>query len=299
MSGQSTCQAIAEIREKGKTDRKALDVLGNTTSPITAIGNAVSAKNDSDNAVVSLLRNNFTSIQKTITDNKCKNITKVDQSNVYMSSPVCWTSMLEACKNPNGIGLDFKCLDKLKEFRGSPVSQENINSTSADCEINSAIEVLTQQEGNINNVAIIESIQKAKSLFSQNNSDNLNCSDISNNITNEQYIQTLLNCHNESAISQSNIISDCNPNLTSQINKNNSIQKCLIKSGIINKSSQSASVSNDSTIKNDQTADGLGGSLQSLIVIAVIIALAVVAGLVWKSKSNEATNVNVTSLTPI
>ena len=281
MSGVGTCKAIQGIRSQGDTDRAGWDFANNWSPGV------FKAQNKSDNAVINSLSNNFESINKTIIDNKCQNITKVDQSNIYSSSPVCFTSILEFCKFADYKGTDKErsiaqneCLDKLEKFRSAPVSQENINSTSTDCVINSAIQVISKQEGSIDNAATVESLQKAKSFLSENKGSNLNCSEISNNITSKQYITQLLKCHNETAIIQNNTISDCNPNLTSQINKNNTIQNCLIKSGIISENSQSSAVKNDSNAKSDQTADILGFLGDSKMLI-IIIAIVLVGGLVF------------------
>lgn len=279
MSGIGTCKAIQGIRSQGDTDRAGWDFASNWSPGV------FQAKNKSDNAVINSLSNNFESINKTIIDNKCQNITKVDQSNIYMSSPVCWLSMFEFCKFSDIKDINERvkamsaCMDKVDKFRSAPVSQENINSTSTDCVINSAIQVISKQEGSIDNAATVESLQKAKSFLSENKGSNLNCSEISNNITSKQYITQLLKCHNETAISQNNTISDCNPNLTSQINKNNTIQNCLIKSGIISENSQSSAVKNDSNAKSDQTADILGFLGDSKMLI-IIIAIVLVGGLI-------------------
>jgi len=302
MSGKGACAAIQDIRSRGESDRQWSDVANNF-SP----GGIFKAQNKSDNAIINTLSNNFESINQTIIDNKCQNITKIDQSNIYTSSPVCFTSSLEFCKYQDYKGTDKErseaqraCLAELAKMRSAPVSQENINTTSQDCIINSAIQVISKQEGSIDNAATLESLQKSKSFMSENKGSNLNCSEISNNITSKQYITQLLKCHNETAITQNNTISDCNPNLTSQINRNNTVQNCLIKSGIISDNSQSAGIKNNSDLKSDQTADALGflgGSKESLMMIAIILVIGVIAFAIFKFSGGGGSQQSVPSST--
>lgn len=299
----STCQAIQNARTQGKTDKAAMDVVANL-NPITAVGNAYGSKNDSDNAVVNLIKQNIKSISKTIVENKCSNISNTTQSNVYIQSPTCWTSMMESCRNSNNGGVaDPACLKAMGELldNNKPVSQENINTASSVCEITSAIQAISQQEGSVQNAAVVASMQEAKGLLSGNKSDNFNCNDLNTNITNEQYITSLLSCYNETNLTQSNVLSGCNPNITSQVNKNNSVKNCLIKSGIISSNSQSSVVKNDSKAIDDQKSTGLSLDMSgsSMIVIYVIIGLVIIGVIFYFYKKNKSSNsgpvVNVVS----
>jgi hypothetical protein len=177
-------------------------------------------------------------------------------------------------------------LDKL---RGASIEQTNMNEASQDCIINSIIQVIAKQEATLDNAATLESTQKANSFMSSNDAKNLNCNEVTNNITSKQYLTQLLKCYNETAIKQSNIIkSDCNPNLKSQINKNNTVQKCMITSGVLLSTDQSAAIKNVSTLKNDQTADAFGSSKDSLIFLIAAGLIAIIVVVVVKaSKGND------------
>jgi hypothetical protein len=286
--GGSTCAAIEDIRKSANADGKVMD-FANNWSPGGFV-DKFTAKNKSDNAVVSILSNNFETISKTIVDNKCSNIISIDQKNIWEGNPVCWTSMFEFCKVTDQsippmerVKAQNACLAEISKFRNAPVSQENMNETNQDCIINSTIQVLAKQEGTIDNAATLESLQKAKSFMSNNDSDNLNCSEVSNNISSKQYLTQLLKCHNETSIKQSNIIrGDCNPNLKSQINRNNTVQKCMITSGILTSTDQSAAIKNVTALKNDQTADAFGSSKDSLIFLIVGGVVAIIVFVVFK-----------------
>jgi hypothetical protein len=294
--GGSTCAAIEDVRKRADADGKAWD-FANNWSP-GGFADKFTAKNKSDNAIVSILSNNFETISNTIIDNKCSNTVSVDQKNIWEGNPICWTSMFEFCKVTDQsippmerVKAQNACLAEISKFRNAPVSQENINESNQDCVINSAIQVLAKQEGTIDNAATLESLQKAKSFMSNNDSDNLNCSEVSNNISSKQYLTQLLKCHNETAIKQSNIIkNDCNPNLKSQINKNNTVQKCMITSGVITSTDQSAAIKNVTSLKNDQTADAFGSSKDSLIFLIAAVAVGVVAFVVIKAVGGGGNN---------
>lgn len=286
--GGSTCAAIEDVRKRAGADGKVWDFANNMS--IGGVVDKFTAKNKSDNAVVSILSNNFETISKTIIDNKCTNAVSVDQQNIWEGNPVCWTSMFEFCKVTDQsippmerVKAQNACLAEIGKFRNAPVTQENLNESNQDCVINSTIQVLAKQEGSIDNAATLESLQKAKSFMSNNDSDNLNCSEVSNNISSKQYLTQLLKCHNETAIKQTNIIrGDCNPNLKSQINKNNTFQKCMITSGVITSTDQSAAIKNVTALKNDQTADAFGSSKDSLIVLIIAVVVGVIAFVIIK-----------------
>lgn len=283
MSGQSSCNAIAAIREQGKTDRAAVDAIGNL-NPITAIGNAVGSKNQSDNAVVNLIRQNIRSIQETMVKNNCSNISSLKQENIYRENPICFTSLIETCKNSKTGQTDLACLAEVRKILAerTPVTQENKNKTTAICEINSAIQAIASQEASTQNAAMLQSMQEAKGLMSGNKSDSLNCNEINTDISNEQYLKVLLECMQETSVSQSNIIEGCHPKVSSQINSNEDMKKCLLSAGVLMSSAQSSAVANDSKLAVSQTAVGLdpAASLASSLPILIIIVILVIGAVV-------------------
>jgi hypothetical protein len=283
MSGQSSCNAIASIREQGKTDRAATDALSNL-NPITAIGNAFGSKNQSDNAVINLIRQNIKSIQDTMVKNNCNNISSLKQENIYRENPICFTSLIETCKNNITGVTDLNCLKEVRNLLNDkpPITQENKNKTSSICEINAAIQTIASQEASTQNAAMLQSMQEAKGLMSGNKTDGLNCNEINTDISNEQYLKVLLECIQESAVTQSNIIEGCHPKVSSQVNTNEDMKKCLLATGVIMSASQSSSVKNESALKSSQTAVGLdpAASLASLIPILIIVAIVIIGAVI-------------------
>jgi hypothetical protein len=285
--GGSTCAAIEDIRKRADGDSKIGEFANNMS--IGGWIDKAGARNKSDNAIVNILTNNLTTISKTIIDNKCSNVLSVEQQNIWEGNPACYFANLEFCKFPNlppkeQPDAQVKCMAELEKLRSAPVEQTNMNEANQDCVINSIIQVIAKQEANIDNAATLESSQAAKSFMSSNDADNLNCSQVTNNITSKQYLTQLLKCHNETAIKQSNIIrSDCNPNVKSQINKNNTVQKCMISSGVLLSTDQSAAIQNVSKLKSDQTADAFGSSKDSLIFLIAAGLIAIVVVVVVKA----------------
>lgn len=295
MSGRATCQAIQSIREQGKTDREALDVVNNY-SPGGILGRA-GASNKSDNSIINFLKNSITNTTRVNIEEKCKNATNINQSNVYIGTDKCMLAMYQNCKNPITGITDLACLDKttkiLEDLRKSNVKVEmtNINTSRNLCEINSFIQAISSQEASLSNVAKLLSMQEAKSILTNNKADNLNCNDIDINVTNEQFISSILSCMNETSINQNNTIKDdsCGARMSSQLNSNSMFNNCLIDSGILVKNLQKASVVNDSLIENKQTASAfdIGSSIMIIIIVVVVIVALFVLKSFSESKSTK------------
>jgi hypothetical protein len=285
MSGQSTCRSIAQIRENGNTNRAAIGALGNAINPVGSIVSGLSAQNNSDNAIINIIRQNARSIQDMLVKNKCDNISSLRQENIFRENPICFTSLIETCKNTITGETNLECLREVRKFLNDRplITQENRNKVQALCEINSAIQAIAGQEASAQNVALLESMQEAKGLLSRNNSEGLNCNEVDTNITNEQYLKVVLDCMQETAVTQSNILEGCHPRVTNQINVNDDMKRCLISAGIIQQSSQSTSARNDSSLKNKQTAVGLdpAASLASLIPLIIISCILIVLVIIF------------------
>jgi len=284
MTGQSTCNDIAKIKENGKTTRAAIDAIGSAINPIGTLIGGLSSKNQSDNAVINLIRQNATSIQKTMIKNNCNNISSLKQENIYRENPICFTSLIEICKNYKTGETNLECLKEVRQFLKDrpPITQENKNKVQAMCEINSAIQAIASQEASTQNAALLESMQEAKGLLSSNKSDSLNCNEVNTNISNEQYLEVLLDCMQETSVAQSNVIEGCQTNVTSQINTNDDMKKCLLSAGVIQQTAQSTSAKNDSVLKSSQSATGLdaAASLASLLPIVIICCILIIGAVI-------------------
>ena len=163
-----------------------------------------------------------------------------------------------------------------------PITQENKNKTSSTCEINAAIQVIAQQEASTQNAAMLQSMQEAKGLLSGNKTDGLNCNQLDTNISNEQYLKILMECIQETSVTQSNIIEGCHPKVTSQLNTNEDMKKCLLSAGVIMSAAQSSAVKNESALSSSQSAVGLdpAASMASLIPILIIVAIVIIGAVI-------------------
>jgi t-SNARE complex subunit (syntaxin) len=81
----------------------------------------------------------------------------------------------------------------------------------------------------------------------------------------------MLKCYNETTVSQLNLINDCNPAVSSQINNNNTVLNCMIKNGITMKSSAIGDTDNASKGGNDQKSTGLEWWGILLIVVGIFL----------------------------
>jgi hypothetical protein len=282
--GQGACKAVMEARKTG--DTTMADVANNFTPGKIISG--FGAKNDSDQAIISVLNNNLKNINQTIIDNKCGNLTTVKQTNEYISNPICYQAKLDFCKGEKD---RVACYAELTKKESENINQTNLNKTSTECVLNSIIEVLSKQEANIKNLATLESTQSAKGLMSENKGKQTNCNEINNNITSENYIEQMLKCHNETVIEQKNIINDCSPTVSSQLNNNDSLQKCMIKQGLFMKTDLSGAI--DSATKGglDQTATGLTLTEIIFIIIAVVVGVALIGFLINYFKNRQRLNI--------
>lgn len=230
MSGKLTCEKVAAQKEKQKTNQKTLDTLNN----IATLGIA-NVDLPTDDRAINILSNNIKKIKETIVNNLCQNIQDVNQKNIFIQPASCYRAINQNCTEDGVPNIDcvrfgYNFLDK---YSNKPVTQDNRNKQKADCEINSIIGVLTEEEQNIDSLALINLLQERASKTTDANNS---CSEISSNVTQDKYIASFLACSNKTAVKQQNIIKeDCSPLITSQQNINQDIKKCLNASGIFNK----------------------------------------------------------------
>lgn len=236
MSGRETCVKVQQRKQDIENEQKKADSLENLyTLGFNKVFDTGREPLETDDRAVKILTTNMDKIKQTIVNNFCQNIQDVNQKNVYIQPSSCYRAINEGC-TINGVP-DLDCVRSgykyLDQYSNQKITQDNRNVQKADCEINSIIGVLTEQEQNLDNLALIKVLQdKASSTPSSDNS----CSEITSNVTQDKFIASFLGCSNKTSVNQLNIIKDdCIPLITSQRNINNNVQKCLVKSGIFTK----------------------------------------------------------------
>jgi len=233
MSGTAFCQAIEDKKQQLKNDKKMMSVVKGFSLGLNRLWEK--EEGDDENEVYNFIRNAYNKVKDTISLNYCSNLIGSKQDNIYIQNPSCFKAINKICYNDKSKEYSTECLDKLYNlidiYNKTRVNQINIDTQLAECNINSVLGILTQQEQTINNLAIIKLIQEEQKKNKKSTSDS--CSEISSDITKEQYIRSFLECTNANIANQQNIITaECNPNVTSQINVNRSINRCIVESNL-------------------------------------------------------------------
>lgn len=273
--GQSMCQEIDAIRQREQTSRQQTGDIVSTFQPVKQmLGDCgIGACNKSDNSTINNIRQNFKAIQDVMVSNKCDNISTIVQENIDAQPPICTEMIFRNCQNPFTGESNIECLkiarDILKDRQR--LKMANRNNVSNICEINAAMQVIASQEATAENAAFLQTMQEAKNFLTNNKSEGFNCNEINQNITSEQYLKVLLKCFQESAVRQGNYLTGCHPIVTEMTNDNNEIKSCLLSAGILMKSSQAGSLSNQSAIKTGQIADTMASLTSSAASLPIII----------------------------
>jgi hypothetical protein len=244
MSGQLTCSKVQENIENRKTSESAMKTLNSIAT--FGVSDILDNSMPTQDPVVSIIRNNYKEIKEKISLNNCQNISTTSQQNILIQSPKCYDAIRITCTNNKTGIVDKECLDMLYEtldsYSNKQTEQININKLSSICEINSALQVLSEQEQDLAKLTTIQIINDAKLKAMEKKSDNVDCSEINTNITNDQYTRSFLSCINQTSVNQENIIRDCTPDVSLQLNDNNDMKKCLLNTGIFNKTDQSSNI---------------------------------------------------------
>jgi len=234
MSGQNSCAAVAAQSEINRNRREFI----NTVNAIATFGiSKFFEKDPPKEPTVNIINNNYQEIKRKFSENRCANISNVKQYNIFEQPTECYDAINKVCIN-NKTGVpDTNCLDLayeiLDESSSKPITQSNINKITSICEINSALQVLSEKDQTEENLNTIKLLQDARAKASDKQSEGLNCNEINTNITREKYINSFLKCANKTTVNQENLLSSCTPNISLQINENNQMNKCLMDSGIM------------------------------------------------------------------
>jgi len=237
-SGQATCAKIQKMKEDQKKSQKFLDTMTSiaTLGMSNVFDTGLNVNLPKDDRAVNILKNNYKKIKETISSNLCENVNDVDQSNEYIQPTVCYTAINKSCEDIMTGNIDEECLKDgykfVDKYSNKAITMSNKNNQRASCEINSIIGVLSEQEQELENAALIKLLQEK---YQKAKSDGNECSEISSDITDKQFIASFLNCSNKSYVKQKNTINSCLPAIDAQNNVNIDVKKCLNESGIYHK----------------------------------------------------------------
>jgi hypothetical protein len=307
MSGRRTCESLVKEQDNRNRNKRLSRLVDGIAT--LGISEFMRKEEGSNNRNVNIINNNISEIKKKISENRCENISTISQQNIFIQPTTCLDSIFKNCTNLKNNTVDTECLDILMPIlrnnnNNKPVEQKNINETTSICEINSSLEVLSQKDRDEDNLKTIQLLQDAKAKASNKSTDGLNCTQIDNNITKEKYISSFLECSSKISVNQKNIIEGCSPNISSQLNDNNEMKRCLQDMGIIGdkiinnkneKSNEYEPVESDTpqtstNTTSNTTSNNNGIPIEIIIIggcICFIIIIIIILLLIKKNPSNK------------
>ena len=128
----------------------------------------------------------------------------------------------------------------------------------------------------------MKAMQDAQGMGASNKGQQVGCSDVKSDISDEKYLKAFSECVNQVKATQLNLLNTCNADGVEQANDVDMMNDCMIGAGIISETKQSSAMKNDSDVSSEQTAVGLSpmASLASFgscccccIIIIIIIAV--------------------------
>ena len=275
-------QAIISDAEVKKAGIKAIQD-NNPFALLNKVVDKIGGSNESAQMTFAIQQNTMKAIQDTIIKNNCKNVTNIEQTNSIVQSPACLEAIGNVCVNRKTGEPNLDCIKEMKQtvlIKG--VKQGNAAKSKSSCEINSAIQALTQQESTIENVAKMKAMQEAQGMGASNKGQQVGCSDVKSDISDEKYLKAFSDCVNEVKTTQLNLLNTCNADGVDQVNDADLMNDCLIGAGIISETKQSSAMKNDTDVTSEQLAVGitpfmssasLGSCCICCIIIIIIIAV--------------------------
>jgi len=286
--GSETCKQLNQTIENIKTHESAsniIDSIGNAISnvvvPFAGIANniidAVKPKNETESWMVNHLKNNISNSDITNIQSICNNIITSKQSNIIKTGgPECMNAIANVCNIYSSDQYKSECVDNMREqLRVENVNMTNTATAKNTCVANQIINKLMKSSSSIDNLSIIKALQDAQGLGSKNTNSSINCTDISNNISSEQFLDNYSCCLNKIQIDQENLIEGCG--LVSNVNLSNKmdpVSDCLMSNDIITKSEANVTTNNKGDNTADQKSDNtaiLGMSGLSCAVVVIIL----------------------------
>ena len=279
------CERVAAIAADADVKKTAIKAVERSIPIVGFLNNVVDklgGSNESQQMNVSVTNTNIKSLTESIISNNCKNSTAVDQTNSIIQSPDCNKSIRTVCENTKTGEVDLACVKEMQaSVKINGIKQSNAAKANNTCEINAAIQALSQQESTVENVARMKALQDAQGTGASNKTQQSGCSEVNTNITDEKYLKTISECTNEIKVKQFNLLNTCNATDVDQANDVDLMNKCLIGAGIIAETKQGATVKNTTSMESDQKAVGLSpmaslASLGSCCICCCIIIIIVV-----------------------
>jgi hypothetical protein len=273
------CEKIAKINADAEVQKAGYEAI-RQNNPLALFNNLVDkigGKNESTQMTTNVANTNLRTINESILQNKCENVTAVDQTNSIVQSTDCYKIIGTICGQGN-----TECLKEMSAAIGiKGITQKNSAKAKSDCKVDAMIQAMSKQASTIENVAALKAMQDAQGAGANNKGAQYGCNEVNTNITDEKYLKISSECINEVKTKQLNLLNSCSAIDVDQANEVDLEKKCLIGAGIISESSQGSDVKNLANISSEQTAVGLSptaslASLGSCCCCCIIIIIIVV-----------------------
>lgn len=289
MSGKDTCEKIQQGANDLKKSAIEADInpgklaadFFSSLNPLNTIKAVLTPKqNEVANTINNIMSNNISQTDVTNITNTCSNSMAMSQINSIAN---------DRCPNCNGgviynaDGTVFARDPKIEQIDCSATGniQSNVANLSQDCAINSTISVLSKNTSDLSAQTLAKTLQESSGLFSGNNSaENNVCNQLDNNISSEQYLNSISTCSNTFSSSQKNILQNCGK-MSNNVQKNNlaSFQKCVIDAGATTEQTNELTTAVSAEIDDSQKSTGLsldfglGGIIGMIVVIIIILIM--------------------------
>ena len=247
--------------------------LSGLVNPLKGIIDALKSSADTEQLTVNKLRLNINTSSVLEQMSRCDNIIASSQSNILKGpSPECVQAWVAAKLPPE----DIK-----KALTISNVTQENKNTIISVCQINQALDALTQMEASIDNQALQDAITQSKGIMAGTSVKQTSCSDINSNMSACKYLSQKQCCMSKITSNQENLIdSGCAIiDTVSQSNVNSVYNQCSLSSQSSASDALIGKILNKVDQKGDAKAEGVDTGFMIVIMIIVILIVGVMVGL--------------------
>jgi hypothetical protein len=258
-------------------------------APWVCLIDKIPGKNTLQQNVVNTVNQNIKSSLTTNVNNICKSSSDVNQSNEIITSAECIQALQQPCSFLKDDNLKLACLaDARNSLSISNIQQRNKASDTKNCVIMTSIQELTKNSNDATLQAVIKAVQEASGFGTSNDSNTLNCNNISSNISAEQYTNAVSCCLNKTVVNQRNLVNTCGAtNKILQDNDSNSFQKCMQSNNIMKTTDNENVAKVDSLLDSLQKADTATSAMAGLICCLFCICSIAIIGMIGMGNSSD------------
>jgi hypothetical protein len=280
------CEELTARLAEIKRDTDIMEGINKMTTnaecifaPWVCLIDKIPGKNTLQNNVINTIKQNITSSLTTDVANICKSSSDINQTNEIVTSEKCVEALQQPCSLLKDDNLKLKCLvDAKNSLSISNVTQKNKANDTKNCVIMTSIQELTKNSNDATLQAVIKAVQEASGFGTSNDSNTLNCNNISSDISADQYTNAVSCCLNKTVVNQKNLVNTCGyTNKILQDNDSNSFQKCMQSNNIIKTTDNENKAQIDSLIdslqKVDTTTSAMAGGISCLFCICSVIMI--------------------------